>query len=114
MTQERNTDAAVQHYREEFKRCRAVVIRELRTEQGLTQRELSKRAAVSLGWLQKMEENQLPTGYRMGKEIQVISALGFGVYEIHKFYKRVEEMAEKTVGPPPWLTRRADQGGTAD
>jgi DNA-binding XRE family transcriptional regulator len=114
MTQEQSGDAAVQRYWKEFWRCRAVVIRELRTEQGLTQRELAKRAEVSLVWLQKIEENRLPRGYRMAKEIQVISALGFGIYEIHKFYKRVEEMAEKTVGPPPWPTRRGNQGGTAD
>jgi len=38
--------------------------------------------------------------------------LGFGVMEIHQFYKRVDEMTEASVGPPPWLTNN-EKGGTS-
>jgi hypothetical protein len=33
----------------------------------------------------------------------MVQALGFGVMEIHQFYKRVDEMTEASVGPAPWL-----------
>jgi hypothetical protein len=33
----------------------------------------------------------------------MVQALGFGVMEIHQFYKRVDEMTEASAGPPPWL-----------
>jgi hypothetical protein len=39
----------------------------------------------------------------MQHEMQVISALGFGTYEIKDFIGRVEDMVKKTLGPPPWL-----------
>jgi hypothetical protein len=31
--------------------------------------------------------------------------------EIHQFYKRVDEMTEASVGPPPWLLDN-EKGGT--
>lgn len=47
----------------------------------------------------------------MRLQMQMIQALGFGVMEIHQFYKRVAEMTEASVGPPPWLTDN-EKGGT--
>jgi hypothetical protein len=39
----------------------------------------------------------------MQHEMQVISTLGFGTYEIKDFIGRVEDMVKETLGPPPWL-----------
>ena len=39
----------------------------------------------------------------MRLQMQIVQALGFGVMENHQFYKRVDEMTETSVGPPPWL-----------
>jgi transcriptional regulator with XRE-family HTH domain len=109
MARKRNLDAATQRYWEEFRRCRAELARELRMEQGLTQSELAKKAEVSLIWLKKMEENRLPRHYRMEKELQVISALGFGTFEIKVFYGRVGDKVEATVGRAPWLKKERRQ-----
>jgi hypothetical protein len=42
----------------------------------------------------------------------MVQALGFGVMEIHQFYKHVDEMTEAGVGPPPWLIDD-EKGGTS-
>ena len=105
-------DAALKHYSREHGRCLGVVVRELRTERGLTQHEVAKRAKVSLLWVQRLEENQLlDTNYSIGRVYRVACALGVELYE---FYKRAEEMT----GPAPWLRRKkirkGDQNGAAD
>lgn len=104
-------DAALERYSQEHGRCLGVVVRELRTERGLTQHEVAKRAKVSLRWVQRLEDNQLNTNYSIGRLYQVACALGVELYE---FYKRTDEMA----GPAPWLCRKKirkdHQSGTAD
>jgi len=40
----------------------------------------------------------------------MVQALGFGVMEIHQFYKCVDKMTEASVGPPPWLIEREKRG----
>jgi transcriptional regulator with XRE-family HTH domain len=92
-------DGALERYSQEHGRCLGVVARELRTERGLTQLEVAKRARVSLRWVQRLEDNQLNTNYSIGRLYQVACALGVELYE---FYKRAEEMA----GPTPWLRRK--------
>jgi transcriptional regulator with XRE-family HTH domain len=103
-------DAALERYSQEHGRCLGVVVRELRTERGLTQHEVAKRAKVSLRWVQRLEDNQLNTNYSIGRLYQVACALGVELYE---FYKRADEMA----GPAPWLRRKKirkdNQSGTA-
>jgi hypothetical protein len=62
-----------------------------------------------------MEMNQLNPNHRMSHEFQVITALGFGTYEIKDFYGRVEDMAKEKVGSAPWLEpKRKDNHGTDD
>jgi transcriptional regulator with XRE-family HTH domain len=104
------SDDALEHYSQEHGRCLGVVARELRTEKGLTQSAVAKRAKVSLRWVQRLEDNQLNTNYSIGRLYQVACALGVELYE---FYKRADEMA----GPAPWLCRKIrkdNQSGTAD
>lgn len=104
-------DAALERYSQEHGRCLGVVVRELRTDRGLTQHEVAKRAKVSLRWVQRLEDNQLNTNYSIGRLYQVACALGVELYE---FYKRADEMA----GSAPWLCRKTirkdTQSGTAD
>jgi transcriptional regulator with XRE-family HTH domain len=89
-------DAALGRYSQEHSRCLGLVARELRTERGLTQHEVAKRANVSLRWVQRLEDNQLNTNYSIGRLYQVARALEVELYDL---YKRVDEMA----GPAPWL-----------
>ena len=104
-------DAALEHYSQEHRRCLGVVATELRTEKGLTQYAVAKRARVSIRWVQRLEDNQLNKNYSIGRLYQVACALGVELYE---FYKRADEMA----GPAPWLCRKKirkdHQSGTAD
>ena len=104
-------DAALERYSQEHSRCLGVVARELRTEKGLTQQAVAKRAKVSVRWVQRLEDNRLNTNYSIGRLYQVTCALGVELYEL---YKRAHEMA----GPAPWLCRKRirkdDQSGTAD
>ncbi len=72
-----------------------MLVAQLRTEKGWTQGELAKQARVSLRWLQTMEMNQLNPNHRMSHKFQVITALGFGTYEIKDFYGRVEGHGER-------------------
>jgi transcriptional regulator with XRE-family HTH domain len=96
-------DAAMQRYREEYHRCSGDLVRQLRTERGWSLANFSREAGISVPWLRKFEENQLTTNYSMRLQMQIVQALGFDVMEIHQFYKRVDEMTEASVGPPPWL-----------
>src|ERR1700722_1233684 len=105
-------DAALKHYSREHGRCLGVVVRELRTERGLTQHEVAKRAKVSLLWVQRLEENQkLDTNYSICRVYRVACALGVELYEL---YKPAEEMP----GPVPWIRRKkirkGYQNGAAD
>ena len=108
---EQPDDAALERYSQEHGRCLGVVARELRTENGLTQRAVAKRAKVSFRWVQRLENNQLNTNYSIGRLYQVACALGVELYE---FYKRADEMA----GPAPWIRqkniRKDYQSGTGD
>ncbi len=105
-------DPAMQRYREEYHRCCGVLVRQLRTEKGWSLEDFSKETGISVPWLRKFEENQLTTNYSMRLQMQIVQALGFGVMEIHQFYKRADEMTEASVGPPPWLTNN-EKGGTS-
>lgn len=105
-------NAAMQRYREEYHRCCGVLVRQLRTEKGWSLEDFSKETGISVAWLRKFEDNQLTTNYSMRLQMQVVQALGFGVMEIHQFYKRVGEMTEASVGTPPWLTDN-EKGGTS-
>lgn len=97
------TDRAVfERYRQEHTRCLGVVVCELRTDQGLTQSEVAKRAQVSVLWLQKLETNQLRTNYTIRRLDQLARALGVELFDV---YKRVSEMT----GPPPWLETEGAQ-----
>jgi hypothetical protein len=75
-------------------------------------KDFSREAGISVRWLRKFEENRLTTNYSMRLQMQMVQALGFGVMEIHQFYKRVDEMTEARVGPPPWLDNEKG-GGTS-
>ena len=97
------SDPAMQRYREEHHRCCGVLVRQLRTKKGWSLDDFSKETGITVAWLRKFEENELTTNYSMRLQMQRIQALGFGVMEIHQFYKRVDEMTEASVGPPPWL-----------
>jgi DNA-binding XRE family transcriptional regulator len=103
MKKKRKFDAATNRWREEFRLCRGLLISALRTEKGWSQRELAERAGVSLPWLQAMETNQIRTHSRMVLEFDVITALGFETFGIKDFYRRVEDMVQEKLGPPPWL-----------
>jgi len=96
-------DRATVRWWQEHHRCLGVLVSQLRTEKGWTQEELASRAGVSVHWLRTLETNQLKSNYRMMHEIRVISALGFGTYELKDFYGRVGDMVRETVGPPPWV-----------
>jgi len=96
-------DPAMRRYREEYHRCCGVLVRQLRTEKRWRLEDFSREAGISVPWLRKFEENKLTTNYSMRLQMQMVQALGFGVMEIHQFYKRVDEMTETSVGPPPWL-----------
>ena len=96
-------NAAMQRYREEYHRCCGDLVRQLRIEKGWNLEDFSTETGISVPWLRKFEENQLTTNYSMKLQMQMIQALGFGVMEIHQFYKRVDEMTETSVGTPPWL-----------
>ena len=96
-------DPAMQRYREEYHRCCGGLVRQLRIEKGWSLEDFSRETGISVPWLRKFEENQLTTNYSMRLQMQMVQALGFGVMEIHQFYKRVDEMTEASVGPAPWL-----------
>ena len=95
-------DAVLDRYSQEHGRCLGIVARELRTQRGLTQHEVAKRAKVSPRWVQRLEDNQLNTNYSIGRLYQIACALQVELYE---FYKRADEM----MGPPPWLDRGKTQ-----
>jgi transcriptional regulator with XRE-family HTH domain len=96
-------DPAIRRYREEYHRCCGDLVRQLRIEKGWSLEDFSRETGISASWLRQFEENQLTTNYSMRLQIQMIQVLGFGVMEIHEFYKRVDEMTKPSVGPPPWL-----------
>ena len=89
-------DAALERYSQEHGRCLGVVVRELRTERGLTQHEVAKRAKVSLLWVQRLENNQLNTNYSIGRIYRVACALGV---ELYVSSKRAEEMTGSLATP---------------
>ena len=90
MKKQTDDAAALEHYSQEHGRCLGVAVRELRTERGLTQHEVAKRAKVSVLWVQRLEDNQLlNTNYSIGRVYRVACAFGVELYE---FYKRAEEM----------------------
>jgi transcriptional regulator with XRE-family HTH domain len=93
---------AFEHYRQEHQRCLGIVVRQMRTENGLTPDQLAKRAEVSALWLQKLETNQLHTNYSIGRINRIARALGVELYDV---YKRADEM----LGPPPWLNKEGAQ-----
>jgi len=103
MAPKTNSDVATKRWWEEYHRCRGVLVKQLRKEKGWTEAELARRARVSVQWLRALESNQLKPNHRMQHEMQVISELGFGTYEIKDFIGRVEDMVKETLGPPPWL-----------
>ncbi len=107
------SDPAMRRYREEYHRCCGVLVRQLRTEKGWSLEDFSKETGISVAWLRKFEDNQLTTNYSMRLQMQVVQALGFGVMEIHQFYKRVDEMTEASVGPAPWLINN-ERGETSE
>lgn len=92
----RDDPEAFECYNKEHQRCLGIVVRQMRTENGLTPDQLAKRAEISVLWLQKLETNQLHTNYSIGKLDRVMRALGVELYDL---YKRTDEMQ----GPPPWL-----------
>ena len=103
---------AMRRYREEYHRCCAALVRQLRTEKGWSLEDFSREAGISVRWLRKFEENKLTTNYSMRLQMQMVQALGFGVMEVHQFYKRVDEMTEASVGPPPWLHKQRKRGAS--
>jgi len=105
-------DPAMQRYREEYHRCCGDLVRQLRTEKGWSLEGFSRETGISVPWLRRFEENQLTTNYSTQLQMEMIQALGFGVMEIYQFYKRVDEMTEASVGPPPWLIDNK-KGGTS-
>jgi transcriptional regulator with XRE-family HTH domain len=108
-------DRATERWWKEHRRCVGELASRLRREKGWTQAELSNRAGVSLHWLRTLETNQLKFNYRMMNEIRVISALGFGTYELKDFYGRVGDMVRERIGPPPWIKptqATSSEGGT--
>jgi len=102
----------MQRYREEYHRCCGDLVRQLRTEKGWSLADFSRETGISVPWLRKFEENRLTTNYSMRLQMRMVQALGFGVMEIHQFYKRVDEMTEASVGPAPWLINNK-KGGTS-
>jgi transcriptional regulator with XRE-family HTH domain len=94
--------AALERYRQEHDRCLGEVARELRTDQGLTQSEVAKRAQVSVLWIKRLETNQLRTNYTIRRLDQIARALGVELYDL---YKRASEM----MGPTPWLETEGTQ-----
>jgi transcriptional regulator with XRE-family HTH domain len=94
--------AALERYRKEHGLCLGHVVRELRTDKGLAQSEVAKRAKVSILWLQKLETNQLHTNYTLRRLDQLAGALDLELYDL---YRRASEM----MGPPPWLERKGTQ-----
>ena len=105
-------DPAMQCYREEYQRCCGALVRQLRTEMGWSLEDFSREAGISASWLRRFEENKLTTNYSMRLQMQMVQALGFGVMEVHQFYKRVDEMTEASVGPPPWLINNEKMGAS--
>ncbi|WP_213804991.1 helix-turn-helix transcriptional regulator [Granulicella sp. dw_53] len=99
----KQTDAAaLEQYRKEHDRCLGIATIEFRTEKGLSQSEVAKRALVSVLWIQRLETNELHTDYTIRRLDQVAGALGIELYDL---YKRVSEM----MGPPPWLKGEGTQ-----
>jgi transcriptional regulator with XRE-family HTH domain len=98
----RTDRAALERYRQEHNRCLGMVVCELRTDKGLAQSEVAKRAKVSVRWLQKLETNQLHTNYTLRRLDQLAGALDVELYDL---YKRASEMT----GPPPWQEREGIQ-----
>jgi len=105
-------DPAMQRYRQEYHRCCGVLVRQLRTKKGWSLEDFSQETGISVPWLREFEENQLTTNYSMRLQMQMVQALGFGVMEIHQFYKRVDEMTGTSVGPPPWLINNEKMGAS--
>ena len=98
----RDDPEAFERYRQEHKRCLAIVVRQMRTENGLTPHELAQRAEISVEWLQRLETNQLHTNYSIGRLDRIVRAMGAELYDL---YKRTDEMQ----GPPPWLDEEGAQ-----
>jgi transcriptional regulator with XRE-family HTH domain len=94
--------AALERYRQEHGRCLGVVTRQLRTDKGLTQSEVAKRAKVSVLWVQRLETNQLNTNYLIRRLDKVARALGVELYDLYK-------CASEMTGPPPWLETEGAQ-----
>lgn len=93
---------ALERYRQEHDRSLGLVVCERRTNKNLTQRELAKRAQVSVRWIQRLETNRLHTNYLVRRLDQVARALGMELFDL---FKRAGEMA----GPPPWLKTEGTQ-----
>ena len=92
----------MERYRQEHNRCLGEAVREFRTDKGLAQRDVAKRAQVSVLWIKRLETNQLRTNYTIRRLDRVASALGVELYDL---YKRAGEKA----GPPPWLETEGTQ-----
>lgn len=92
-------DPALERYVQEYSRCLSLVVRDLRTEKGLTQQEVAKRAKVSVLWVQRLEDHELNTNFSLSRLYPVACALGVELYDL---YARADEMA----GPAPWLRER--------
>ena len=52
------------------------IIRRLRTEQGMTQIDLAKKAGVSRAWLIRIERGEIDSP-QMGEVMQTLSSLGY-------------------------------------
>lgn len=97
----RDNPEAFERYKQEHGRCLGIVVRQMRTERGLTPIELAKQARVSERWLLKLETHQLHTNYSIGRLDRIAQALGVELYDL---YKRTDEMQ----GPPPWLDEEGE------
>lgn len=84
----------MERYRTEHGRCIGAAVRELRTNNGLAQSEVAKRAKVSVLWLQKLETKHLHTNYTLRRLDQLAGALDVELYDL---YQRAGEI----LGPPP-------------
>ena len=96
--------AASERYRQEHNRCLGEAVRELRTDKGLSLREVAKRANVSILWLKRLETNQLRTNYTIRRLDQVAGALEVELFDL---FKRAGQMA----GPAPWLETKGTHNG---
>lgn len=92
---------ALERYRQEQKRCLGIAICQLRTERGLTPKQLAERAKISVRWLQRLEANRLHTNYSIGRIDRIAQALEVELYDVY-------ERAGKMLGLPPWLEGTQD------